>query len=129
MGGAAEDLVDLEDSVDLAVASPVVQVDLVDVVVAVVEEDLAWTTGEVDVVAVEDVVALAMVTSLRGFMRLCPGWMWKALQERPGLTNLVKVSKAEEEQMRRNFGSKGGCENTAVLHSSLLQVSNFCMNV
>merc|ERR1712240_244786 len=100
--------VDLEDSVDLAVASPVVQV---------------------DVVAVEDVVGLAMVTSLRGFMRLCPGWMWKAPQERPGPTNSVKVSKAEEEQMRRNFGSKGGCENTAVLHSFLLQVSNFCMNV
>merc|ERR1712165_569336 len=111
-----------EDSVDLAVASPVVQVDLVDVVVAAVEEDLAWTTGEVDVVAVEDVVGLAMVTSLRGFMRLCPGWMWKAPQERPGLTNSVKVSKAEEEQMRRNFGSKGGCENTAVLDSFLLEV-------
>merc|ERR1712012_964511 len=100
--------------VDLAVASPVVQVDLVDVVVEV---------------AVEDVVGLAMVTSLRGFMRLCPGWMWRAPQERPGLTNSVKVSKAEEEQMRRNFGLKGGCENTSVLHSSLLQVSNFCMNV
>ena len=69
-------MVDLEDSVDLAVASPVVQVDLVDVVVAVVEEALAWTTGEVDVVAVEDVVALAMVTSLRGFMRLCPGFRY-----------------------------------------------------
>merc|ERR1712156_1186877 len=98
--------VDLEDSVDLAVASPVVQVDLV------------------DVVAVEDVVALAMVTSLRGFMRLCPGWMWKAPQERPGLTKSIKVSKAEEEQMRRNFGTKRGCENTAVLNSFLLQFSN-----
>merc|ERR1711972_1119190 len=99
---------------DLAVASPVVQVDLVDAVVEV---------------AVGDVVGLAMVTSLRGFMRLCPGWMWKAPQERPGLTKSIKVSKAEEEQMGRNFGTKRGCENTAVLHSFLLQVSNFCMNV
>merc|ERR1712107_339351 len=98
--------------VDLAVASPVVQVDLV------------------DVVAVEDVVALAMVTSLRGFMRLCPGWMWKAPQGRPGLTKSIKVSKTEEEQMGMNFGTKRGCENTAVLHSFLLQVSNLlCMNV
>merc|ERR1711988_484063 len=97
---------------------------------AVVEEDLAWTTGEVDVVAVEDVVGLAMVTSLRGFMRLCPGWMWKAPQGRPGLTKSIKVSKAEEEQMGRNFGTKRGCENTAVLHSFLLQVPNLlCMNV
>merc|ERR1712218_706653 len=99
---------DLEDSVDLAVASPVVQVDVVDE---------------------EDVVALAMVTSLRGFMRLCQGWMWKAPQERPGPTKSIKVSKAEEEQMGRNFGTKRGCENTAVLHSFLLQVSNLlCMN-
>merc|ERR1712013_878708 len=95
----------------------------VDVVVAVVEEDLAWTTGE------EDVVGLPMVTSLRGFMRLCPGWMLKAPQERPGLTKSIMVLKAEE-QMRRNFGSKGGCENTAVLDYFLLQVSNLlCMNV
>merc|ERR1711978_97374 len=115
--------VDLEDSVDLAVASPVVQVDLVD------EEALAWTTGEVDVVAVEDVVGLAMMTSLRGFMRLCPGWMWRAPRERPGLTKSIKVSKAEEERMGRNFGTKRGCENTAFLHSFLLQVSKFCMNV
>merc|ERR1712218_592631 len=118
---------DLEDSVDLAVASPVVQVDLVDVVVAVVEEALAWMTGEVDVVVEEDVVALAMVTSLRGFMRLCQGWMWKAPQERPGPTKSIKVSKAEEE-LGMNFGTKRGCENTTVLHSFLLQVSNFRMN-
>ena len=42
----------------------------------------------------------------------------------------IQVSKAEEEQMGRNFGTKRGCENTAVLHSFLLQVSNLlCMNV
>ena len=60
------------------------------------------------------------------------GWMWKAPQERTGLIKSIKVkkttasgivyvmklwiqvSKAEEEQMGRNFGTKRGCENVHI---------------